>query len=102
MSLNCSLTKQLTNQGGITMLGLYVPEIVDIGEEEAIAKYKEELVGDKVWAPLDLQEWLEDQGLGDYEALEYTNLLIDYMLENDLGYEYGGITPWCGEGYSLY
>ena len=83
------------------MLGVYVPEIVDMAEEDAINMYKQH-VGIAIWAVQDLEDWLIDQGLGDYEANHYTWHLIDHMLDEELGYEYGGITPWCGEGYSLY
>ena len=78
------------------------PEIVRMPEKDALKKFQWELVANKVWAPLDLQEWLEDQGLSDYEASNFTDHLIDYMLDNEIGYEYGGITPWIGEGYVLY
>ena len=84
------------------MLGIYVPEIVDIGEAKVLKMYQWELVANKVWAMADLEEWLTDKGLCEIEAMTYAENLIDYMLENDLGYEYGGITPWCGEGYVLY
>jgi hypothetical protein len=78
------------------------PAIVMMPEQDVLKKFQWELVSYKVWAPLDLQEWLEDQGLSEYEASNYMEHLIDYMLENELGYEYGGITPWMGEGYTLY
>jgi hypothetical protein len=84
------------------MLGIYVPEIVDIGEAKALKKYQWELVAYKVWSIADLEEWLTDQGLDDYAAAQYAEHLVDYMLDQGLGYEYGGITPWCGEGYVLY
>lgn len=84
------------------MLGLYVPEIVDIGEEDALSHWKD-VAQETCWAMMDLEEWLQEQhDLGDTEAVEYAGNLIDYMLENDLGYEYGGITPWSSEGYVLY
>lgn len=86
----------------MTTLTDATPSIVLMGEEKALKKFQFELVSYKVWAALDLQEWLEDQGLSEYEASNYTDHLIDYMLENEMGYEYGGITPWMGEGYTLY
>ena len=79
-----------------------LPEITESSEGVVLKRFSDELVGEKVWAPLDLQEWIEDFGLSEYEASNYTDHLIDYMLENDLGYEFGGITPWCGEAYSIY
>lgn len=79
----------------------FTPSIVLNGEAAALKQFAS-IVKDTVWSPLDLEEFLLDQDLSDYEADNYACLLIDYMLENDLGYEYGGITPWCGEGYSLY
>ena len=78
------------------------PEIVWMPEKDVLKKFQWELVAYKVWAALDLQEWLEDQGLSDYEASNFTDHLIDYMFENEIGYEFGGITPWIGEGYALY
>jgi hypothetical protein len=77
------------------------PQIVRNGEEAAIKQFSL-VVQDTVWSPQDLEDFLIDQDLSDYEANNYAWLLIDFILENDLGYEYGGITPWCGEGYSLY
>lgn len=79
-----------------------IPDIVSMEENDVVSKFKNELVGISVWSPIDLQEWLEDQGLTEYESENYTNHLIDHILDEDLGYEYGGITPWMGEGYSLY
>jgi hypothetical protein len=78
------------------------PAIVMMPEQDVLKKFQWELVSYKVWAALDLQEWLEDQGLSEYESSHYTDHLIDYMFENELGYEFGGITPWMGEGYALY
>jgi hypothetical protein len=83
-------------------LASFLPEIVDQPESSVLRKFQDELVGDKVWAPADLQDWLEDQGLADWEAYNFTDHLIDHLIANDLGYEFGGLTPWCGEGYSLY
>ena len=79
-----------------------LPSIVEMSEKALLKKFQFELVGYKVWAPLDLQEWLEEQGLTEYEASTYTDNLIDYMLDEEVGYEFGGITPWMGEGYVLY
>ena len=78
------------------------PAIVQMDEALVINKFKTEHVGSSCWCALHLQEWLEDQGLSDYEASNYTDHLLDYMFENELGYEFGGITPWCGEGYIIY
>ena len=86
----------------LAVLAALLPEILDFPESTILKRFSDELVGEKVWAPLDLQEWLEDNGLAELEASHYTDHLIDYLLENDLGYEFGGITPWCGDGYSLY
>lgn len=78
-----------------------LPDVVSLPEADVLKKFQWDLVSYSVWSPVDLQEWLEDQGLSEYEAENYSNHLVDYMLENDLGYEYGGVTPWSGEGYSL-
>jgi hypothetical protein len=85
-----------------TTLSSFLPEVVSMDEKKVLKKFQWDLVSYTVWSPLDLQEWLEDQGLSEYEASNYTNHLLDYMLENDLGYEFGGLTPWMGEGYTLY
>ena len=85
-----------------TTLSSFLPEVVSMDEKKVLKKFQWDLVAYTVWSPLDLQEWLEDQGLSEYEASNYTNHLLDYMLENDLGYEFGGLTPWMGEGYALY
>jgi hypothetical protein len=83
-------------------LTAFTPEIVLAGENNALARFFK-YVQDTVWSQSDLIDWLLDvSDLSDYEAEYYSDTLIDYMLENDLGCEYGGITPWCGEGYSLY
>ena len=94
----------ISHKGGsnLAVLAALLPEILDLPESTILKRFSDELVGEKVWAPLDLQEWLEDNGLTELEASHYTDHLIDYLLENDLGYEFGGITPWCGEAYSLY
>ena len=94
----------ISHKGGsnLAVLAALLPEILDLPESTILKRFSDELVGEKVWAPLDLQEWLEDNGLAELEASHYTDHLIDYLLENDLGYEFGGITPWCGDGYSLY
>lgn len=82
-------------------LANFMPEIVEMPEDKVIGMFKEH-VGISVWAISDLEEWLQEFDLSDYEAFNYAEHLIDSMLDADLGYEYGGITPWCGEGYSLY
>lgn len=79
-----------------------MPDIVSMDEKDVINKFRDELVGHSVWSPIDLQEWLENQGLTEYESENFTNHLIDHMLELDLGEEYGGMTPWCGEGYQIW
>ena len=79
----------------------YMPKVLTMPEADVLKQYQL-LVGTKVWAPLDLTDWLEEQGLDQYNAEYYTDALTDYMLENGLGEEYGGLTPWCGEGYYLY
>lgn len=86
----------------MTTLTDATPAIVMMPEQDVLKKFQWDLVSYKVWAALDLQEWLEDQGLSEYESEQYTDHLIDYMFDNEMGYEYGGITPWMGEGYVLY
>ena len=86
----------------VAALANFLPDIVQMEAKKVLKKFQWDLVSNKVWSPIDLQEWLEDQGLSDHEAFNYSETLIDYMLDNEIGYEYGGITPWIGEGYVLY
>jgi hypothetical protein len=86
----------------MTTLSDLVPAVVSMPEKDVLKKFQFELVTYKVWAAFDLQEWLEEQGLTEYEASNYTDHLLDYMFENDLGYEFEGLTPWMSEGYCLY
>lgn len=79
-----------------------MPKVLLVPEEELLSSWFT-LTKDAVWSPEDLIEWLDAKfDLPYEEASVFTDHLIDIMIDKELGDEFGGITPWGGDGYYFY
>lgn len=82
------------------LLADYMPSILKEDEKEILKLFITSYIKNPelAWKQYDLEEWLmEIHGLDAYEAENFASLLIDIMLENDLGYEI--YDAYQGEGY---
>ena len=85
------------------LLADFMPSILNEDEKDILKIFINSYIKNPelAWKQIDLEEWLMDiHGLDAYEAENFSSLLIDIMLENDLGYEL--YDAYHGEGYIYY
>ena len=84
----------------MSMLLDSMPAVLKVAEEDLLHQFINEFIKNPklAWKQVDLEEWLmEEWELDEYAADNLSGNLIDYMLEQELGYDI--FDSYQGEGF---